>query len=206
MGRPQDFPKALAVLAGISATLFIVPSAIGFRYLGQYATAPAFGSLGVVSYKKSSFGFVIVPTLVIGVIYANVTGKLIYTRILGKSRHSHSHTVIDWSVWVAIMVGIWLVGFVFAEIIPRMGDFLSLLSAAFDSFFAFIYFAVAYWRLNRGSLFNSVGKTTLTLLNVLVMMVSLFLLGPRLYAAIEAMIADYSRSVTPAFTCANIAF
>ncbi|KXG50628.1 Amino acid transporter, transmembrane [Penicillium griseofulvum] len=192
MERPQDFPKALAVLAGISAILFIVPSAIG---------------LGVVSYKKSSFGFVIVPTLVIGVIYANVTGKLIYARILGKSRHSHSHTVIGWSVWVAIMVGIWyVVGFVFAEIIPSMGDFLSLLSAAFDSFFAFIYFAVAYWRLNRGSLFNSVGKTALTLLNVLVMMVGLFLLGPGLYAAVEAMIADYSRSVTPAFTCANIAF
>jgi hypothetical protein len=70
MERPQDFPKALAVLAGISGILFIIPPAIGFRYLGQYATAPAFGSLGVVAYKKSSFAFVIVPTLVIGVIYA----------------------------------------------------------------------------------------------------------------------------------------
>ncbi|KAJ5385541.1 hypothetical protein N7517_003452 [Penicillium concentricum] len=205
MERPQDFPKALAVLAAISAVLFIVPSAIGFRYLGQYATAPAFGSLGVVSYKKSSFGFVIVPTLVIGVIYANVTGKFIYTRILGKSRHSHSHTVIGWSVWGIIMVGIWILGFVFAEIIPSMGDFLSLLSAAFDSFFGFIYFAVAYWQLNRGSLFKGLGKTALTLLNVFIMIVGLFLLGPGLYAAVEAIIADYSGSVTPAFTCANMA-
>jgi hypothetical protein len=32
--------------------LFIVPPAIGFRYLGQYSTAPAFGSLGVVVYNK----------------------------------------------------------------------------------------------------------------------------------------------------------
>ncbi|KAJ5515097.1 hypothetical protein N7463_004649 [Penicillium fimorum] len=205
MERPQDFPKALAVLAAISAILFIVPSVIGFRYLGQYATAPAFGSLGVVSYKKSSFGFVIVPTLVIGVIYANVTGKFIYTRILGKSRHSHSHTVIGWSVWGIIMVGIWLLGFVFAEIIPSMGDFLSLLSAAFDSFFGFIYFAVAYWQLNRGSLFNGLGRTALTLLNVLIMIVGLFMLGPGLYAAVEAIIADYSGSVTPAFTCTNMA-
>ncbi|KAJ5961301.1 uncharacterized protein N7479_008451 [Penicillium vulpinum] len=205
MERPQDFPKALAVLGVISAILFIVPSAIGFRYLGQYATAPAFGSLGVVSYKKSSFGFVIVPTLVIGVIYANVTGKWIYTRVLGKSRHSHSHTVIGWGVWGVIMVGVWVLGFVFAEIIPSMGDFLSLLSAAFDSFFGFIYFAVAYWQLNRGSLFNGLGKTAMTLLNVLIMMVGLFLLGPGLYAAVEAIIADYSGSVTPAFTCANVA-
>lgn len=68
MERPQDFPKALTVLAGISGFLFIVPPAIGFKYLGQYATAPAFGSLGVVVYKKASFAFVIVPTLVIGVV------------------------------------------------------------------------------------------------------------------------------------------
>ncbi|CAL3973096.1 unnamed protein product [Diplocarpon coronariae] len=48
MERPQDFPKALAVLAVILTILFIVPLAIGFHYLGQYSTAPAFGSLGIV--------------------------------------------------------------------------------------------------------------------------------------------------------------
>jgi hypothetical protein len=84
MERPQDFPKSLAVLTAISAFLFIVPPAIGFRYLGQYSTAPAFGSLGVVAYKKASFAFVIVPTLVIGVIYANVSAKFVYFRVMGN--------------------------------------------------------------------------------------------------------------------------
>src|ERR1700753_1062051 len=85
MERPQDFPKALAVLAGVSAFLFIVPPAIGYHYLGQYSTAPAFGSLGPDSYKKGSFAFVIVPTIVIGVIYANVTAKFIYFPVRGTS-------------------------------------------------------------------------------------------------------------------------
>ncbi|KAJ5131235.1 uncharacterized protein N7515_007274 [Penicillium bovifimosum] len=205
MEKPQDFPKALAVLTGISTILFIVPSAIGFHLLGQYSTAPAFGSLGVVAYKKASFGFVIVPTLIIGVIYANVTGKFIYTRILGKSRHAHSHTITGWGVWGLIMIGVWVIGFVFAEIIPSMGDFLSLLGAGFDSFFGFIYFAVAYWQLYRGSLFSDLGRTVMTLIHVFVMVVGLFILGPGLYAAVEAIIADYSGSVTPAFTCANMA-
>lgn len=205
MERPQDFPKALAVLTGISAILFIVPPAIGFRYLGQYATAPAFGSLGVVSYKKASFGFVIVPTLIIAVIYANVTAKFIYTRTMRNSKHAHSHTVIGWAVWGLVMVGIWLLGFVFSEVIPSMGDFLSLLSAAFDSFFGFIYFAIAYWQLNRRKLFAGIGKTVMTLVNVFIFFVGLFILGPGLYAAVEAIIADYSGSITPAFTCANMA-
>lgn len=103
------------------------------------------------------------------------------------------------------MVAIWVLGFVFAEIIPSMGDFLSLLSAAFDSFFGFIYFAVAYWQLNRGSLFSGLGRTANTLLNLLILMIGLFLLGPGLYAAVEAIISDYSGSVEPAFTCANMA-
>jgi hypothetical protein len=174
MERPQDFPKALGVLTFISSILFIVPPAIGFRYLGQYATAPAFGSLGVVEYKKISFGFVIVPTLIIGVIYANVTAKFIYTRMMGESKHAHSNTLIGWGVWFTVMTALWLLGFVFAEVIPSMGDFLSLLSAAFDSFFGFIYFAIAYWHLNRGKLFASLGNSVMTLVNVFIMLVRLF--------------------------------
>ncbi|KAE9991877.1 hypothetical protein EG327_010664 [Venturia inaequalis] len=154
MEKPQDFPKALAVLGAVSTILFIVPPAIGFRYLGQYATAPAFGSLGVVAYKKASFAFVIVPTLVIGVIYANVSAKFVYSRLMGTSRHAHSNTLTGWTVWAAVMAVIWTIAFIFAEVIPSMGDFLSLLGAAFDSFFGFIYFAVAYWQLYRGRLFS----------------------------------------------------
>jgi hypothetical protein len=204
MERPQDFPKALAVLAGISGFLFIIPPAIGFRYLGQYATAPAFGSLGVVAYKKSSFAFVIVPTLVIGVIYANVSAKFVFNRIMGKSRHAHSNTVIGWGVWMAVMTAIWFVAFIFAEVIPSMGDFLSLLGAAFDSFFGFIFFAVAYWQMYSGQLFAGAKRSVMTVVHIIVMICGLFLLGPGLYAAVEAIIADYAGSTRPAFACANL--
>jgi hypothetical protein len=204
MEKPQDFPKALAVLAAISTFLFIVPPAIGFRYLGQYSTAPAFGSLGVVAYKKASFAFVIVPTLVIGVIYANVSAKFVYFRIMGNSRHAHSNTIIGWGVWAAVMAVIWVIAFIFAEVIPSMGDFLSLLGAAFDSFFGFIYFAVAYWQLHKGRLFKGPVRTVWTIVHVFVMIVGLFLLGPGLYAAIEAIIADYASGTKPAFSCSNV--
>jgi hypothetical protein len=204
MERPQDFPKSLAVLAAISIFLFIVPPAIGFRYLGQYSTAPAFGSLGTDAFKKGSFAFVIVPTLVIGVIYANVSAKFIYFRIMGKSHHAHSNTVIGWGVWAAVMAGIWLIAFIFSEVVPSMGDFLSLLGAAFDSFFGYIFFAIAYWHLFRGKLFAGAGRSLMTAIHVFVMACGLFLLGPGLYAAVEAIISDYSSGTRPAFSCANL--
>ena len=61
------------------------------------------------------------PTLVIGVIYANVSAKFVYGRIMGKSRHAHSNTVLGWGVWIVVMAAIWFIGFVFAEVIPSMG-------------------------------------------------------------------------------------
>ena len=204
MEKPQDFPKSLAVLTAISAFLFIVPPAIGFHFLGQYSTAPAFGSLGVIKYKKASFAFVIVPTLIIGVIYANVSAKFIYQRLMGNSRHGHSNTVIGWGVWGAVMAVIWVIAFIFSEVIPSMGDFLSLLGAAFDSFFGFIFFAIAYWQMYQGKLFSGVGRSAMTIIHIFVMAVGLFLLGPGLYAAVEAIIADYSGSTRPAFACADL--
>jgi hypothetical protein len=204
MEKPEDFPKSLAVLAAVSAFLFIVPPAIGFHYLGQYSTAPAFGSLSVVSYKKASFAFVIVPTIIIGVIYCNVSAKYVYFRILGKSRHSHSNTAVGWGVWLALVIVIWFLGFIFASVIPSMGDFLSLLGSAFDSFFGFIYFAVAYYHLYRGQFFRGPVRSIMTVIHIIVMAAGLFMLGPGLYAAVKAIIADYSTSVRPAFSCANL--
>ncbi|KAF3803829.1 hypothetical protein GCG54_00011668 [Colletotrichum gloeosporioides] len=115
----SKFPKALAILSAISNLLFIIPHAIGFRYLGQHSTAPASPSLSDTPYNKSSFGFVVVPTLIIGGIYAN-------------------------GARAAVLAMIQITAFVFSEIIPSMRDFLSLLGAAFDFFFCFIFFAVAH--------------------------------------------------------------
>jgi hypothetical protein len=204
MERPQDFPKSLAVLGAVSAVLFVVPPAIGFRYLGQYTQAPAFGSLLIPKQKKASFAFVIVPTMVIGVIYANVSAKFVYGRIMGRSRHAHSNTVLGWGVWLGVMAVIWLIGFVFAGVIPSMGDFLSILAAAFDSFFGFIYFAVAYWRLYKGNLFTGVKRSIMTVVHIIIMGCGLFLLGPGLYAAVKAIMADYAGVTKPAFSCADI--
>lgn len=143
--------------------------------------------------------------MVIGVIYANVSGKFVFGHLLGKSRHAYSNTVIGWGTWLGVQIVIWFIAFIFAEVIPSMGDFLSLLGAAFDSFFGFIYFAVAYWQLYKGNLFSSPFRIFMTVIHIFVMMTGLFLLGPGLYAAVEAIIADYAGSTRPAFACANLA-
>lgn len=80
-----------------------------------------------------------------------------------------------------------IVAFIFGEVIPSMGDFLSLLGSVFDSFFGFIYFAVAYYVMHRYELFNGAWRSVKTAFHILTMLVGLFLLGPGLYAAVEAI-------------------
>lgn len=115
MRRPQDFPKALAALTIMELVLFCVTAAVGYHYLGQYSTAPVIGSLSEPWAKKSAFAFVLIPTVIIGSIYANVAAKFIFKRILGGTKHTYSHSVVGWGTWVAIITFIWSIGFVLGK-------------------------------------------------------------------------------------------
>lgn len=158
MKEPKDFPKALAVLTVAEVVIFTTAAVVGYKYNAQYSTAPLFvilsylhirprlnilflsiGSLQEPWMKKSAFAFVLVPTIVIGALYANVAGKYIYRRVMRNSRHAHSHTVLGWGTWLGIQAVLWVLAWVLGETIPSMGDFLGIMSAAFDSFFGYIF-------------------------------------------------------------------
>jgi len=202
MKRPQDFPKALAALTIAEFCLFTTVAVVGYYFTGQYATAPLVGSLQHPWMRKSSFAFVLVPTLIIGAIYSNVAAKFIYLRIMGKSRHAHSNSVVGWGVWIGVTIAIWAIAFVLGEAIPSMGDFLGIMSAAFDSWFGFIMWAVAYYAMNKDHLFKNAKWTLLTILNIFIFGLGLMMLGPGLWTSIEAIIVDYSGTLK-VFTCAD---
>jgi hypothetical protein len=67
--------------------------------------------------KKSAFAFVIVPTVIIGALYANVASKYVFRRIMKDSRHAHSHSVVGWGTWIGIQLIFWAVAFVLGETI-----------------------------------------------------------------------------------------
>jgi hypothetical protein len=50
-----------------------------------------------------------------------------------------SNTWQGWSMWVALIVIIWILGFIIGEAVPFFGDLLSLISSLFDSFFGLIF-------------------------------------------------------------------
>ena len=150
MREPKDFPKALWAVTVAEVVVFSLVGAIMYKYTGeQYMTSPAFGSIGNEFFKKLAFSFMIPTLIFLGVLYASVSARFIFFRLFDGTRHKTSHTVVGWAAWAAILAVTWLAAFIIAEIIPFFSDLLSLMSSLFDSFFGFIFWGVAYFRMRE---------------------------------------------------------
>lgn len=83
------------------------------------------------------------------------------------------------------------------------------MSALFDSFFGFIFWGVAYFRMrsvdggmrfmkSRGIWGYAEGA-----LNVIIIGIGIFFLGPGTYASVKSIIIDFDPSSGTVFTCAS---
>ncbi|KAL8376864.1 hypothetical protein RB595_007816 [Gaeumannomyces hyphopodioides] len=210
MKDPRDFPKALWACTIAEIFVFSIIGSVVYAYTGnQYMTAPAFGQLNDV-YKKAAFSFM-VPTIVfLGVLYASVSARFIFFRIFENSRHKNEHTLIGWASWAGILGATWLLAFIIAEVIPFFSDLLSLMSSLFDSFFGFIFWGVAYFRMRsvdgKVTLIKDRSLTGYALfgLNVFIILVGVFFLTVGTYATVQSIIDSFhSGTVGTVFTCAS---
>jgi len=211
MKNPYDFRKALWLVTICEIILFSLVGGIIYGYTGtQYNTAPAFGSLGNVIYKKVAFSFMIPTLIFLGVLYASVSARFVFFRIFEGSRHKSTHTVLGWATWAAILAATWIVAFIIAEVIPFFSDLLSLMSSLFDSFFGWIFWGVAYLRMRRADLGPGFYKKRGIrgwigfLMNIFIIIVGFYFLGVGTYASVDSIILDYKAgNVKGVFTCEN---
>ncbi|KAK2053341.1 transmembrane amino acid transporter [Colletotrichum caudatum] len=210
MKDPRDFPKALWAVTIGEIIVFSIVGAVVYAFVGnQYMTAPAFGSLEDV-YKKVSFSFMI-PTLVfLGVLYASVSARFLFFRLFKGTKHLHEHTIIGWGSWATILLALWLLAFLIAELIPFFSSLLSLMSSLFDSFFGFVFWGVAYFRMrsadNRAGLPkpSKIADWTSMGLNIIIILTGLLFLTAGTYASVEGIIEEFrAGTVGKPFGCAS---
>ncbi|AEO63720.1 uncharacterized protein THITE_2109275 [Thermothielavioides terrestris NRRL 8126] len=210
MKDPREFPKALWACTIAEVILFSIVGAVVYAYVGnQYMTAPAFGSLQPL-FKKVSFSFMIPTLIFLGVLYASVSARFVFFRIFQNSRHKHDHTLVGWATWASILLATWIVAFIIAQVIPFFSSLLSLMSSLFDSFFGFIFWGVAYFRMRRadGSVTlvrdHTVAGYLLAALNIAIILIGVFFLSVGTYASVESIILEFeSGAVGSVFSCAS---
>ncbi|GES58989.1 amino acid transporter [Aspergillus terreus] len=211
MKEPKDFWKSVTAVTIAEIIVFSLAGAIIYVYTGnQYMTAPAFGSLGDEVYKKVSFSFMIPTLIFLGVLYASVSARFLFFRLFDGTHHKGNHTVVGWAAWAGILACLWILAFIIAEVIPFFSDLLSIMSSLFDSFFGFIFWGVAYLRMRRAEYGPGFWKKRGlrgwlgAILNVGLIGIGFFFLGPGTYASIKSVILNYQAgTVGSPFSCAN---
>ncbi|KAF2199231.1 putative neutral amino acid permease [Delitschia confertaspora ATCC 74209] len=211
MKEPKDFPKALWAVTIAEVILFSLVGGIVYGYTGtNYNTAPAFGSLGNEIYLKVSFSFMIPTLIFLGVLYASVSARFVFFHLFKGTKHTGSHTVVGWAAWTGILLVTWILAFIVAEVIPFFSDLLSLMSSLFDSFFGFIFWGVAYFRMRQadyGPRFWKVRGWRGYLgfgFNILLCMIGLFFLSAGTYASVQSIVDGYrTAGFGGPFSCAS---
>lgn len=83
------------------------------------------------------------------------------------------------------------------------------MSALFDSFFGFLFWGVAYFRMRSvdgGFAFiqkQGIRGYAEAALNVLIIITGIFFLGPGTYASVKSIMIDFDPSSGAVFTCAS---
>ncbi|KAI3337112.1 amino acid transporter [Xylariaceae sp. AK1471] len=210
MKEPRDFPKALWACTILEIIVFSLVGGAVYAYTGnQYMTSPAFGSLQPL-YKKIAFSFMIPTIIFLGVLYASVSARFVFLRIFHNTRHKNENTVVGWASWAAILLVTWILAFIIANSIPFFSSLLSLLSSLFDSFFGFIFWGVAYFRMRKADGTLSLFKDRTFrgwfegILNIIIIATGIFFLTAGTYVTIQGIIDEYAAgSVRQPFSCAS---
>lgn len=210
MKDPRDFPKAIYVTFTIASIVYALSGAIMYVYIGKdYIVSPALGSLNTL-YTKISFSFTIPTIIILGVLYSSVTSRFIFFRLFSGTKHLTTHTWFGWLSWSGIVLASWVLAFIVAESIPIFNDLIALMSALFSCWFGFLFWGIAYFQMRTEDYGPGWWKTQTPygylriLLNITLIGIGLFMLGPGTYATVMSIILHFQEeSIGGVFTCAD---
>ncbi|KAH7183940.1 transmembrane amino acid transporter protein-domain-containing protein [Fusarium oxysporum] len=209
MRDPYEFPKALWLCTIAEVFVFSIVGAVIYAYSGnQYVTAPAFGSLTGMN-KKIAFSFMVPTIIFLGCLYASVTARFVFFRLFRNSHHLHSHTIVGWGSWTGILAVTWVLAFIIAQIIPFFNSLLSVMSSLFNSWFGFIFWGVAYFRMRsadknterkHSKFTDCLGVAT----NVLLIAMGIFFLTVGTFTSVQGIVDEYKAgTVSSVFQCST---
>lgn len=196
--KPEDWPKALALLQICDTTIYLVAAIVIYVFVGPSVPSPALTAASSVVMRKAIWGIAI-PTIVIaGVIYGHVAAKYIFVRIFANTKHLHKRTFLGTVGWIAVTVAIWVIAVIIAESIPVFSSLLGLVCALFASWFSYGIPGALWLFLHKGHWFDDWKKMCQFAASVTLFLVGFLLCALGLWASGEAISTETG---TAAWTC-----
>ncbi|KAK5710835.1 hypothetical protein LTR15_012812 [Elasticomyces elasticus] len=128
MRQPTDFRRVTINVGCIVTVIYLVLSMTMYSYVGQWIASPSLGSAGPLI-KKVAYG-VALPSLVVSAgLFNHVSAKYIFVRVLRGTKHLQSNSLVHWSTWLGLNLGLGVLAYVFAEAVPVFNYLLALLAS-----------------------------------------------------------------------------
>ncbi|XWX01664.1 hypothetical protein V2A60_009692 [Cordyceps javanica] len=136
MKEPKHAMRSTYILQSFTTIYYIVFAAVTYGYLGSKVSSPSFSSLSPY-WAKVSYGIAIPNLLFAAALYAHTAAKVIFVRIFRKSDHLHSHTVLGWGVWIALIIFCNVLSFLLATGVPIFNYLVGLAASLFAAWFTY---------------------------------------------------------------------
>lgn len=125
MRQPKDFRKALFACMSFVNLAYLSLALVVYKWCGKWVASPSLGSAGP-TIKKVAYGIGLIGLVVSATLYLHVAAKYLFVRILRKTQHLQSNTLVHWSVWLSCTFGLSALAFILAEAIPIFNFLIAL--------------------------------------------------------------------------------
>ncbi|KAK5552266.1 hypothetical protein LTR46_009594, partial [Exophiala xenobiotica] len=194
---------AVYVAMGIVTSAYLTFSLVVYKWCGKWVATPSLGSAGP-TLKKVAYGVGIIGLAISACLYVHIGAKYLFVRILRKSRHLQSNSIIHWGTWLACTIGISIAGFLISSGIPIFNYLLGLAGTLCFAPVAislpgwlWCYDHPHYWK-------GTLVQKSLYALHVFMIALGMFVTIGGTYAVIQAIIDAYaSGQIGAAFDCAD---
>lgn len=134
MKKPNDFKKSFGLSQLVATIAYIIVGTTIYIAGGQYTTSPAL-TMTASTVRITAYSIALITIMVSGILGANVGAKYLYVNTL---RNSSLLTSKSWKaqlVWMGMVALVWVVGFIFSELIPFFNPILTIISSLFSVWF-----------------------------------------------------------------------
>ncbi|GAA5863281.1 hypothetical protein JCM8547_002887 [Rhodosporidiobolus lusitaniae] len=211
MREPRKFTRSILIMQSTQLIIYSIVGGVVYSYGGQYVTSPALSMIPRTP-RIVAYAFALVTIIVSGVVAVNVGAKYAFVAIFRDTPILTSKGFKAKASWTLILVGMWVVGFVLAELIPFFNQLLTIVSALCSTWFVCGLGGICYLHLinprlpenaNNGGWLASPGRIVMIVVSLILIAISCVITPLGLYSAIKGIIDGYSNGTFHhPFTCA----